>query len=70
MFIMFLYSIVRADIAVRFGRPKDENLVARKVGEIPFGIYAGPNYLASTYPENYDWISVEVGEYMVKNSKS
>lgn len=50
-----------ADIAVRFGRPKDENLVARKVGEIPFGIYAAPNYLASTDSESYEWISVEVG---------
>lgn len=50
-----------ADIAVRFGRPKDEYLVARKVGEIPFGIYATPSYLASTNQENYEWISVEVG---------
>ncbi len=31
-----------ADIAVRFGRPKDDYLIARKAGEVPFGIYAAP----------------------------
>ena len=57
-YVSLLHS--EADIAVRFGRPKDDYLVARKVGEIPFGIYAAPNYLAATSEENYEWISVEV----------
>ncbi|EMY8120831.1 LysR family transcriptional regulator [Acinetobacter baumannii] len=50
-----------ADIAVRFGRPKDDYLIARKAGEVPFGIYAAQEYLDAIQEENYGWISVEVG---------
>ena len=35
-----------ADIAVRVGRPEGHELVARKVGEVSYGIYASPAYLA------------------------
>ncbi|HEY8615252.1 LysR family transcriptional regulator [Phenylobacterium sp.] len=34
-----------ADIAVRMGRPTQNNLVARKVGEVGFGFYATAGYL-------------------------
>jgi DNA-binding transcriptional LysR family regulator len=35
-----------ADIAVRMTRPKQAGLVARKLGEIPLGLYAHRDYLA------------------------
>jgi DNA-binding transcriptional LysR family regulator len=35
-----------ADIAVRLFRPKQRDLVARKVGKLAFGLYASPEYLA------------------------
>jgi DNA-binding transcriptional LysR family regulator len=35
-----------ADIAVRLFRPKQRELVARKVGKLGFGLYASPAYLA------------------------
>ncbi|WP_334160828.1 LysR family transcriptional regulator [Phenylobacterium sp.] len=35
-----------ADIAVRMARPTQNNLVARKVGEVAFGFYATPDYVA------------------------
>ena len=33
-----------ADLALRFGSPKDSELVARRVGKIAFGLYASPAY--------------------------
>jgi DNA-binding transcriptional LysR family regulator len=33
------------DIAVRFGRFQQEGLVQRKIGNLPFGLYAAPAYL-------------------------
>jgi DNA-binding transcriptional LysR family regulator len=33
------------DIAVRFGRFQQEGLVQRKIGSLPFGLYAAPSYL-------------------------
>lgn len=33
-----------ADIALRFGSPKDSDLVARRVARIAFGLYAAPAY--------------------------
>lgn len=50
-----------ADIVVRLERPDEENLVARKVGVMPFGIYAAPDYLANTKPEDYAVIVLDVG---------
>ena len=35
-----------ADVALRFGSPKDSELVARRVGKIAFGLYASPAYRA------------------------
>lgn len=35
-----------ADIAVRLTRPKQKDLVVKKVGEISFALYASDNYLA------------------------
>jgi DNA-binding transcriptional LysR family regulator len=36
-----------ADVAVRMSRPTQNSLVARKVGEIPLGFHATPEYLAA-----------------------
>ncbi|WP_206734370.1 LysR family transcriptional regulator [Bradyrhizobium zhanjiangense] len=33
------------DIAVRFGRFEQEGLMQRKIGSLPFGLYAAPGYL-------------------------
>lgn len=35
-----------ADIAVRFGRPQQDGVIARKVGETELGLYAHESYLA------------------------
>jgi DNA-binding transcriptional LysR family regulator len=35
-----------ADVALRYGSPKDSELVARRVGKIAFGLYASPAYRA------------------------
>jgi len=34
------------DLAIRVGNLKDSNLVARKLGDIHYGLYASPEYLA------------------------
>ncbi|WP_249451707.1 LysR substrate-binding domain-containing protein, partial [Acinetobacter baumannii] len=47
-----------ADIAVRFGRHKDDYLIARKAGEVPFGIYAAQEYFDAIQEENDGWINV------------
>jgi len=35
-----------ADIALRLGHPKENDLIGRKVGEVGYGFYAAPTYLA------------------------
>jgi DNA-binding transcriptional LysR family regulator len=35
-----------ADMALRFGSPKDSDLIAQRVGRIAFGLYASPAYRA------------------------
>ncbi|HEY8573652.1 LysR family transcriptional regulator [Phenylobacterium sp.] len=35
-----------ADVAVRMARPTQNSLVAKKVGDVGFGFYASPDYLA------------------------
>jgi len=35
-----------ADLAVRMGRPGEAGLVARKLSDVAFGLYASPDYLA------------------------
>lgn len=34
-----------ADLAIRAGDPKDENLIARKIGEVPWAVYGSRSYL-------------------------
>jgi DNA-binding transcriptional LysR family regulator len=34
------------DLAIRMGEIRDQSLVARKLGDFPFGVYASPAYLA------------------------
>lgn len=58
-----------ADIAVRLGRPEGDDLVARKVATLTFGMYASPAYLAVTSPEQYDMISLDVGGGMSTNDR-
>jgi DNA-binding transcriptional LysR family regulator len=48
-----------ADIAVRLSRPVEADLVVRKVGVIPFALYASPAYLASHVPEDYEFIGYD-----------
>lgn len=40
-----------ADIAVRFGRPTDDEALTRQLGEVSYWLYAAPAYLAATAPE-------------------
>lgn len=48
-----------SDIAVRMIRPTENNLVARKVSTVSFSMYASPDYLATTSPENYTFIAFD-----------
>ncbi|WP_374472036.1 LysR family transcriptional regulator [Phenylobacterium sp.] len=44
-----------ADIAVRMGRPTQNNLVARKIADLGIGFYAAPHYLDQvTAPRSFD----------------
>lgn len=44
-----------ADIALRLSRPREENVVTRKLSEIPMALYASRDYLAQNgTPENAD----------------
>ncbi len=36
-----------ADVALRFGDPGSDQLVGRKLGQLPCGLYAAPDYLAA-----------------------
>lgn len=48
-----------SDIAVRMIRPTENNLVALKIGAMSFSMYASPQYLATTAPENYSFIAFD-----------
>ncbi len=48
-----------ADIAVRLSRPTEADLVVRKVGVVPFALYASPAYLASHGPDAYEFIGYD-----------
>jgi DNA-binding transcriptional LysR family regulator len=54
-------SLIRreADIAVRLSRPTEADMVARKVGVIPFALYASSAYLASHESEDYEFIGYD-----------
>jgi DNA-binding transcriptional LysR family regulator len=41
------------DIAVRFSRFQQEGLVQRKIGTLPFGLYASPAYLKAKGPPDF-----------------
>ncbi len=48
-----------ADIAVRLARPVEEGLVSRKIAQLPFGLYACSDYLASRSPAQYEFIGLD-----------
>jgi DNA-binding transcriptional LysR family regulator len=54
-------SLIRreADIAVRLSRPTEADLVVRKIGVVPFALYASPAYLASHTPDAYEFIGYD-----------
>lgn len=54
-------SLIRreADVAVRLSRPTEADIVTRKVGVVPFGLYALPAYLAARTPESYEFIGYD-----------
>ena len=51
-----------ADIAIRLGRPADDNLIVVKLTEISFQLYGSPAYLSQTSPEN--WVFIGYDESM------
>ena len=48
-----------ADIAVRLSRPKEPDLVARKIATISFFLYGSADYLARTAPEDLAFIAYD-----------
>ncbi|MDR0996979.1 MAG: LysR family transcriptional regulator [Zoogloeaceae bacterium] len=45
-----------ADIALRLARPQESSYVVRKLGQMPFALYASPDYVASHPPPNWTFI--------------
>lgn len=50
-----------ADIAIRLTRPPKGDFTIARIGEITFGLYASPTYLAGTKPEDWSFIAYEEG---------
>jgi len=48
-----------ADIAVRLGRPTDDDLIVVKLTETSFQLYGSPAYLNQTLPENWGFIGYD-----------
>lgn len=48
-----------ADIAVRLSRPKEPDLVARKVATVQFNMYGSTDYLSRTAPEDLAFIAYD-----------
>jgi DNA-binding transcriptional LysR family regulator len=48
-----------ADIAVRLSRPKEPDLVARKVATVQFHLYGSSDYLAKTAPDDLAFIAYD-----------
>jgi DNA-binding transcriptional LysR family regulator len=48
-----------ADIALRMSRPHENGLVARKLGEITYGLYGLRDYLGDCPPENWDFLGFD-----------
>jgi len=56
-----------ADVAVRLSRPKEPDLVARKVGKIPFALYGSETYIAATAVA--DQVFIAYDESMEENTQ-
>lgn len=54
-------SLIRreADIAVRLSRPTEADLVARKIGVVPFALYASHDYVANHVLQDYEFIGYD-----------
>ncbi|MDY0746932.1 LysR family transcriptional regulator [Paucibacter sp. R3-3] len=48
-----------ADVALRLVRPKESSSVVRKLGQMPFALYASPEYAASRAPEDWTFIAYD-----------
>lgn len=48
-----------ADIALRLTKPSESGLIARRVGAVGFGLYAGTRYLAATKPKDYGFVGYD-----------
>jgi DNA-binding transcriptional LysR family regulator len=45
-----------SDVAISFVRPLEQSVVAKNLGFLAFSLYASAEYLASTEPEDYEFI--------------
>jgi DNA-binding transcriptional LysR family regulator len=48
-----------ADVAIRLARPKELSYVARRVGRMPFGLYAGRRYAELRDPDRWAFIAYD-----------
>lgn len=48
-----------ADIAIRLTRPSDATLMARKVGVMPYGLYASRDYIASRSEPDFEFVAFD-----------
>lgn len=48
-----------ADIALRLAKPKENGLIARRMGAVGFGLYASARYLAGTRMKDYGFIGYD-----------
>lgn len=54
-------SLIRreADIALRLVRPKEPSNVVRKLGQMPFALYASPGYVAGLHTADWSFIAYD-----------
>lgn len=48
-----------ADLAVRLSRPQGDTLVGRKLGDLPFGVFASSDYLTKVKPADFEFIALD-----------
>ncbi len=48
-----------ADIALQMSRPHEKGLIARKLGEITYGLYGSRDYLGECLPEEWDFLGLD-----------
>ena len=48
-----------ADVALRLVRPKETSSVVRKIGQMPFALYASQDYIATLHPEDWTFIAYD-----------